>query len=368
MIKIIFVVDILSSGGAERVMSILANKFSENGFNITILSKTHKPSFYEIAGNVKLVYPKTIINNNNFVTVLFSRLKLYHDIYIYLKTEKPDLVIPFSTTTNGVIIPICKFLGLCVIASEHSNYKVNLKSLPIWFIKRMIYPKANLLTVLTERDKSEYYGKFMNNVVVMPNPLSMVPISTVNLLTREKIILAVGYISPSRVKVKGFDNLLEIFLKIAPIYNSWKLIIAGGGDLNYLNGIIQKSNLGSQVTLIGETKDLETLMQRSSIFAMTSRWEGLPLTIIEAMSQGMACIAFDCFTGPGDIITNGFDGILVEDQNLVQFESKLSELIENQDLRLTLGTNGIETSKKYLPEIIVRRWHKLIDTTLTSNE
>jgi glycosyltransferase involved in cell wall biosynthesis len=83
------------------------------------------------------------------------------------------------------------------------------------------------------------------------------------------------------------------------------------------------------------------------------------------MSQGMACIAFDCFTGPGDIITNGFDGILVENQNNIQFVSKISELIENQDLREALGINAIETIKKYLPDKIVQRWYELIEPQLT---
>jgi glycosyltransferase involved in cell wall biosynthesis len=82
----------------------------------------------------------------------------------------------------------------------------------------------------------------------------------------------------------------------------------------------------------------------------------------------MACIAFDCFTGPGDIITNRLDGILIEDQDINQFVCGLSELIENQDLRLSLGTNAIETSKKYLPEKIVKRWRNLIENPSAFHE
>jgi glycosyltransferase involved in cell wall biosynthesis len=257
-------------------------------------------------------------------------------------------------------------LGLRVIASEHSNFKVSIKSFPIWFVKRHIYPHANFLTVLTERDKSEYYGRFMKNVVVMLNPLSLVPVKNVNLLKREKIILSIGEVPSWRIK--GFDNLLEIFLKISVQYPDWKLVIIGRGDQSYLLDIIQKSNLAGRVSLPGEIKNVQTFMQLSSIYALPSRWEGLPMVLIEAMSQGMACIAFDCFTGPGDIITNRLDGILIEDQDINQFVCGLSELIENQDLRLSLGTNAIETSKKYLPEKIVKRWRNLIENPSAFHE
>jgi GalNAc-alpha-(1->4)-GalNAc-alpha-(1->3)-diNAcBac-PP-undecaprenol alpha-1,4-N-acetyl-D-galactosaminyltransferase len=364
--KIIFIIDSLCSGGAERVMSILANNLSYTGHQITILSKVHQPGFYELSENVTLVYPKTKINYRNRITTTLSRISLYIDIYKYLKNAKPDRVIPFLTTTNGTIIILCKLLGLNVIASEHNNFRLNLKSFPVWFIKRHIYPHANLITVLTERDKVEYYNKFMKNVVVMPNPLPLVPIEKVDLRHRDKIILSAGNLL--RWEQKGFDRMLEIFSLIAPKYPEWQLHIAGNGDPAYLTEIILKLKIGSQVTLLGEVKDIQGLMQSSSIFALTSRWEGLPMVLLEAMSQGMACIAFDCFTGPGDLITNDSDGILVEDNHFDQFVVRLSKLIEDQELRLTLGTNAIEKSKKYLPEKIVERWLSIIENPTVNYE
>ena len=360
MVKLIFVADTLSSGGAERVMSVLAKSFAETGYDTTILLNTAGPSFYNLGEKVKLVHTPAQINHKNRATVAVSRFGIYSDIFRYLKTEKPDLVITFSTTTNGPVILICKLLGLRVIASEHSNYRVRLNSLQVWLIKRLIYPRADLLTVLTERDCNEYYSKFMNNIVVMRNPLAMKPAETVN-SDREEVILAIGFVSPCKLRIKGLDTLLEVYQKIAAKFPNWRLVIAGGGDPGSLNKIIGEYGLSSYVSLIGEIKDVQPLMEHSSIFALTSRWEGLPMTIIEAMSQGMACIAFDCFTGPGDIITDNCDGILVEDQNTDQFIEKLSRLIENKNLRLELGRNAIETSKKYLPEVILPEWYKLIE-------
>jgi GalNAc-alpha-(1->4)-GalNAc-alpha-(1->3)-diNAcBac-PP-undecaprenol alpha-1,4-N-acetyl-D-galactosaminyltransferase len=356
--KLIFVIDSLISGGAERVMSVLANKFSEDGYDTTIISKAHIPSFYKLENSVKLVYLKTKINYKNKATILFSRLRLYFNIYNYLKAEKPDFVIPFSTTTNGITIITCKLLGLYVIASEHNNYKIYLNSFSFWFIRRIIYPHANILTVLTERDKNEYYGRFMNNVIVMPNPLPLDPVKNVNLLLREKVILSVGELS--RWNQKGFDLLLEVFAQIAPEYPDWQLVIAGSGNPACLTWRIQKLGLDKRVSLIGEVNDIQTLMCRSSIFTLSSRWEGLPMVLLEAMSQGMACVAFDCFTGPRELITNRLDGILIEDQNINQFVCGVKELIEDQDLRLNLGTKAIEKSKNYLPENIMQKWLSLV--------
>jgi GalNAc-alpha-(1->4)-GalNAc-alpha-(1->3)-diNAcBac-PP-undecaprenol alpha-1,4-N-acetyl-D-galactosaminyltransferase len=105
-------------------------------------------------------------------------------------------------------------------------------------------------------------------------------------------------------------------------------------------------------------------MQQSSIFVLPSRWEGLPMVLIEAMSQGMACIAFDCFTGPADIITHNHNGILVEDQNIDKFSTELSFLIENEKIRKTLGQNAIEKSKDFLSSKIVKMWITLITETI----
>jgi GalNAc-alpha-(1->4)-GalNAc-alpha-(1->3)-diNAcBac-PP-undecaprenol alpha-1,4-N-acetyl-D-galactosaminyltransferase len=358
MPKLIFLIDSLISGGAERVMSVLANRFSENGYDTTIISKAQIPSFYKLEKSVKLVYLKTKINYRNNVTTLFSRLKLYLNIYNYLKIEKPDFVISFSTTTNGIAILACKLLGLRVIASEHNNYKIKLNSLAVRFIKRVIYPHATILTVLTERDKNEYYGRFMNNVIVMPNPLPLEPVDSTNLLFREKIILSVGELL--RWNQKGFDILIKVFAQIVTKYTDWRLVIAGKGNPVILTESIKELGLTSKVSLVGELIDIQTLMRRSSIFALSSRWEGLPMVLLEAMSQGMACIAFDCFTGPRELITSRVNGILVDNQNINEFVRGVEELIENQDLRLNLGMKAVETSKNFLPKKIMEKWFQLL--------
>ncbi len=362
MPKLIFITNSLESGGAERVMSILANEFVKLGYDISIVSKVHKSPFYELDPKIKLIYPPNQIHYKNKIKTLISRLSIYFDIFKIIKSAKPDIVIPFSTTTNGSIIPICKVLGIKVIACEHNNYKLNIEKIPIWIIKRIIYKWADKLTVLTHRDIDFFYGRFMKNVVVMPNPLPLKPLNQSTNFEREKLILAVGNVS--RWKHKGFDNMINIYSNIFKKHPEWELQIAGGGDADYLYRLINKYELNGHIKLLGEVKNIQPLMQQSSIFVLPSRWEGLPMVLIEAMSQGMACIAFDCFTGPADIITHNHNGILVEDQNIDKFSTELSFLIENEKIRKTLGQNAIEKSKDFLSSKIVKMWITLITETI----
>jgi len=361
--KILFVTDSLSSGGAERVMTILANEFVSEGYHISIFSKSVVTPFYNLNSGVKVVFPKYKINYKNQLTTLYGRLRVYSDIFYYLKNNKFNLVIPFSTTTNGVIIPICKVLGIPVIASEHTNFKAN-RSISERFIKQFIYPLADKLTVLTTRDKNEFYGKYLKNVVVMPNPLPLDPVNNYTEEKRERTILAVG--SVGRWRIKGFDNLIKIYAEIIKEFPDWKLQIAGGGDKGYLVNLINELKLNNHIELLGQVSNMEQLMRESSIFTLTSRWEGLPMGLLEAMSQGMACIAFDCYSGPGDLITNNFDGILIKDQNNKEFIKELSLLIGDIKKRQIIGENAIETSKKYLPKIILGKWKVLINKIILS--
>lgn len=363
MNKIIFVTGGLISGGAERVLSIIANGLDTRGYDISIISKQQIKPFYNLNSKVNVIYPPTRLSYKNTFKTLLSRIAVFVDIFKILEFEKPAIVIPFSTTTNGSIIIVAKLLNIKVIASEHNNYKVGLQNPSKWFIKRFIYKMTDYLMVLTQRDVDEYYGNFIKNIVVMPNPLALIPINDNNEYKREKIILAIGNVS--RWKHKGFDNLLSIFANIKNRIPEYKLVIAGGGDPTYLKQICSELNIENKVEFLGEVTDIAYYMQQASVFTLTSRWEGLPMVLIEAMSQGLPCIAYDCFSGPADIITNGKDGILIEDQNKEKFGLELISLIKNKNRQAILSKEALNTVKKYEINFILDKWenslNKLVD-------
>ena len=359
MKKIIFVTAGLVSGGAERVLSTIANGLSRRDYDVEIISKQHIPPFYNLDDDIKIFYPKNKITYTNHFLKYFTRFLLYKDIFLKLRKEEPEIVVTFSTTTNGIIILISKILGIKVIASEHSNYKVGLKNPFIWMIKRVIYKFSDRLTVLTKRDNEKFYGKFIKNITVMPNPLSLNPINTNSKFKRENTLLAIGNLS--RWKIKGFDNLLLIFNEIQKLVPNYKLQIVGGGDSSFLAKLSNELGISNKVEFIGEVSDIQNYMQKASIFVLTSRWEGLPMALIESMSQGLPVVAYDCFSGPRDVISCYKDGILVKDQARDLFVKEVVNLIHNKKLRFKLAVEAIKTVKKYDIDSIIDRWELIIN-------
>ena len=206
-----------------------------------------------------------------------------------------------------------------------------------------------------------YYESLKVNVKVMPNPCTFEP-NVLEGLEKNKTILAVG--SLDRYHHKGFDNLIDIADRVLRKRPEWKLKIIGGGDqgLKFLQEKVEKLNLQDSIIFTGFRTDVKEIMAQSEVFILSSRYEGLPMVLLEAMSQGMACIAYDCKTGPSDIIVDNKNGILVEDQNLDQMSIQLANLLDDQNLRESLSENGINSLKNFSIDSVISKWEVLFDS------
>ena len=176
--------------------------------------------------------------------------------------------------------------------------------------------------------------------------------------------MAIG--SLNRYVHKGFDNLIEIAKRLKKVHPEWQFMIVGEGDegYKYLKNKINHLDLNENIILSGFRPDIDKLLQNSSIFVLSSRYEGLPMALIEAISQGVACIAYDCVSGPSDIIDNEVNGILVKNQDKNEMTNQIIRLIENQELRQTLGENALKSSHKFSVEKIGRKWEDLFKEIL----
>ncbi|MDO6819742.1 glycosyltransferase [Zobellia sp. 1_MG-2023] len=195
----------------------------------------------------------------------------------------------------------------------------------------------------------------------MPNPCTFKPINTNN-HSRKKTILAVG--SLNRFHHKGFDNLLNLLPPVLSKNSEWDLKIIGEGDkgLKYLTNLAQKNKITHKVEFTGFKNNVNEYMHSASVFVLSSRFEGLPMVLLEAMSQGMACVAYDCKTGPSDIIKNEYNGILVKDQNEHDMQEKLNSIIQDVDKRTSLSNNAILSLEKFSVEAVADRWKKLFNS------
>ena len=356
--KIDFLISSLIPGGAERVLVLMANSLARNTNNEVSVIVLHKRSesyhLDPVVKKIELKQSKFILNYTLYSIV--NLMNFYRN-----KSHRPDVLISFLTTTNFIGIIVAKVFRIKIIAQEHisfSGYGGD-NNFITKITRKYLYKKADAVTVLTSHDVANY-KKIGVDVLVMPNPCSFKPI-TENSHPRDKVILAVGNLN--RFHHKGFDNLISLMAPILVEYPDWRLKIAGSGEkgLEYLTELAKEKNILDKIIFTGFTENMSELMYHSSIFILPSRFEGLPMVLLEAMSQGMACIAYDCVTGPSDIIINNKNGLLIEDQNIEEMQRGLRKLISNKDLRETLTNKGIKSLDKYDLDAITNRYKMLFD-------
>jgi glycosyltransferase involved in cell wall biosynthesis len=242
---------------------------------------------------------------------------------------------------------------LVTIGQEHMHY--NAHPLPLrWAMKRR-YRRLGALAVLTSRDLEEYRGLLGGDlpIVRIPNAAEIGGAKADLSATR---ILGAGRLTGQ----KGFDLLIAAFERVAADHPDWLVRICGEGRLRgELEARVAAAGLGSQVELPGRC-DLAEEMARASIFALTSRFEGFPVVLLEAMSKGMAVVSFDCPTGPAELIEDHRNGLLVPAGDVEAFAAAIRELVEDEHLREQCATAALETASAYTVEAIGRQWEALL--------
>jgi len=356
--KVDFIISSLGGGGAERVLALMVNSLAKNPKNkISVITLFESKEGYKLDDSIKRVQLKKskLIPSHTLRSIInLSR-------YYKNKSNRPDLIVSFVTLTNLITIIVAKLFSIKIIAQEHNSHLRYMKGRKriTNFTKKYVYKRADTITVLTSFD-IEFYKKHGSKVYVMPNPCSFKAIKT-NSHEREKIILAAGHLN--RHFHKGFDNLIELIVPIFKENPKWKLKIAGSGEegLVYLTKLAKENNILDKIIFTGFINNISEVMHQSSIFILPSRYEGLPMVLLEAMSQGMACISYNCKTGPSDIIENNINGLLIQDQNMLEMQNGLRKLISDKDLRYKLSNEGIKSLDKFHISKITERYEALFN-------
>jgi glycosyltransferase involved in cell wall biosynthesis len=221
-----------------------------------------------------------------------------------------------------------------------------------------LYPRLAALTVLTRPDL-DAYERFLNGsvrVARIPNSVRELDGPDADLDAR--VLLAAGRLTPQ----KGYDLLLPAFAQVAARHPDWRLRICGVGPLrDELASMITELGLERCVELRGPARNLAGEVARASVFVLSSRFEGFPLVLLEAMSKRMAVVSFDCPTGPADVIDHRRNGILVPAEDVDALAGGTVELIEDPDLRRSCAAAAVETARGYTIDAIGPRWQALLD-------
>lgn len=207
--------------------------------------------------------------------------------------------------------------------------------------------------ILTNEDKKNWKG--FTNIEVIPNPISAFP--SIHSNCKNKLVIAAGRYSPE----KGYDRLINAWKEVYRRHPDWTLNIYGAGEREGYQKLAKQLCLEHTVNCNGPVKDIFAKYAESSIFVITSLHEGFGLVIAEAMATGIPPVAFAFHCGPRDIITDGIDGMIVEDGNITKLADAICYLIEHEDIRYKMGQEGIKSAERYREERIMKRWIKLFN-------
>ncbi|SEL71888.1 Glycosyltransferase involved in cell wall bisynthesis [Maribacter orientalis] len=356
--KIDIIIGSLKGGGAERVVSTLANYFDDIGYEVRIFTFSEGDRYPLNKGIIrKRFHKKLLLFNYALIRALVYLIQFYR-----FKENRPNIICSHINFMAAVTIPLAKLYDIKVISSEHSNHKetaLDWKKKIVW---NFLYKYADAITVLTKYDL-EFFKRRNKNVWVMHNPNSFQKINK-QIKNRDKSILAIGDLN--RYLVKGFDNLIDIAFEVNKYHPDWKFKIVGEGDegKKILQDKVKELNLTDTILFTGYRSDIDQLLQHSSIFILCSRNEGMPMALIEATSQGIACIAYDCVSGPSDIIENKKNGVLVANQNKQEMSKQLMKVIEDEEYRNSLGNEALKTSVDFSIDKIGSQWETLFKEIL----
>lgn len=370
------------AGGVERVLTLKANYFAEHyGYDITIIltEGRDKPLFYQLSDKIKIVHLDINFEElwgQPFVSKVLLYLKKQREFRRKLREQlmriRPDITISLLRREINFITSIndgsLKIGELHVNRANYRNFEANdtniLKRLfaRFWMdnlVKHL--SRLDRFVVLTEEDFQSW--KELDNTIVIPDPMSFKPTGFSR--QEHKRVIAVGRYAYQ----KGFDMLLEAWSMIEKQCPEWQLAIYGMGNRTPYEQ--QAARLGLDMTrchINGSTADIEKEYSESSLFVLSSRFEGFGMVLVEAMSCGLPVVSFACPCGPRDIVSNRRNGLLVENGNVEQLAKAMLSLISDDDMRRKMGESAKDDVRRFDLDVIAGLWQKLFETTMKSKQ
>lgn len=365
--RVVLVIHSMAAGGAERVAAQLANHWDKEGDEVHLITMSAiTEDFYPLHTSVKrhsIGLPSDSINALEAIRGNFKRIKGLREA---LKRIRPDIAIGIMTGAAVTTLLASRGLSMKVIVSERTHppcYPLG----RMWeWLRRITYPWAYRVVMQTDEGLlwlkqtiPTSQGVVIPNAVIHPLPTSM-PIVTVAdyLPAGAKMLLAVGRL----VEAKQIDHVVEAFSRVAEINTKWFLMILGIGPEHIkLKATIGQHMYADRMCMLGQVGNIGDWYERADLYVMSSRFEGFPNTLAEAMAYACAAVSYDCDTGPRDIIRHGIDGLLVQPPGDVTALAQALNTLMGDEVRLnTMGSKATEVKERFSPERIFSLWESII--------
>lgn len=355
--KIIFYIGSLARGGAERVLVNISEYLHKEDYEVIIVTKEREKNEYPVPDGIKRldgdICGEEITNNR--IKNFFNRVKKLKNIW---RKEKPDLIISFIKKNNLMAILSSRGLKIPVLVAVRSaafrEYPGIYK-----YIARILFAKASGIIVQTP-EQANYFGtKISRKAFILPNPIHPNFIGQAYGGNRSDEIVAVGRMDDN----KNHIMLVKAFSQIAEKFSSVKVIIYGEGDAKErVAQSISDEGLEERVILAGHQTDIKEKIQHARIFALTSRVEGMPNAMIEAMALGLVPISTD-FGGGGvhQLIQDGKNGFIIPVDDVSALAEKLEGVLSDSELEEKMRSQAIKMCQRFEPDTVNKQWKDYIE-------
>jgi glycosyltransferase involved in cell wall biosynthesis len=360
--RITLAISTFDIGGAQRVMALMANYWAAQGHDVALVSLSpQSKDWFELHHLVKRVSLNLLSASAHLGRALCQNALRVLRLRDELRQLRPDVVISFMDTTNVLTILASHGLGIPVIVSERIDPRQHAIGLAWNTLRSLLYRRADALVVQSPalRDWAREVAVDAR-VHVIPNPINPVFNGTATAARCRETghtVVAMGRL----VRQKGFDLLIEAFARCAGQHPDWSLVILGEGEerLN-LESLISAVGLQDRVRLAGKVPDPGPTLGQADLFVLSSRFEGFPNALIEAMTCKLAVISTDCPCGPRDIIHDGVDGLLIPPEDVNALAKSMDHLMSNPLERQRLGASAMEVAERFGIEKIMGMWDELV--------
>lgn len=355
--KITFFIGGLIGGGAERVTCNLSNYLVSKGYEVQILTMSETDS-YPLRDEI---IRKCLLEQRERGNVVHNYIKRYIRLKSFLKSDNSDCYIVMLPITIILLLMLKKYVKAPVIASERCYPPI----LPMGTQKMLLLLAKRATAWVFQTDEQKlWYGDNINGCLtcLIPNAANLDFLRHIGEKRQTNTIVAVGRLSSS----KNYDLLIRSFAKIANEVYDYQLVIYGEGELRQtLELLIEQLDMRGRILLPGYEKNIYEKIYNSSLYVLSSNNEGIPNTLIEAMSLGVPSISTDCDGGGARmLINNDINGILVPKKNVDALANAMKQMLLNKSFAEECGRNAIAIRETLAPEKIYGEWESFIKSVI----
>lgn len=361
--RLLFLIDSMQSrGGMERVTASIASGLARRGLDVRILTLRGNSSAFPLDPGIKLT---SLGMPPGSLRMRSETLPLIRNLRKQFIGQQPDLLITVDTFLSVFAFPAALGLKIRRLAWEHFNFRTNLNMRSRTLGRRVAAQLGEQVVTLTRQDADHWRQAIPSaraHIQAIPNPLPFEPLPENPYRPEHSTVLALGRLDDQ----KGFDLLLKAWSRVEAQHPEWSLKILGQGEREQaLREQAALLNL-QRFMLANATSQVEQEYRAAGLYVLSSRHEGLPMVLLESQAYGVPAVAFDCPTGPAEVLEPG-GGLLVEAEHVEGLAAALGQLMSSPEMRQTMSRHAFEHASRYEPDHILNQWVELIRAPRSKN-